>query len=175
MSDTVDPKPRTRRSVMVLLFVSLALNLLVAGLVVGAVVGHRLDRENHPPRLDRAGGPMTAALSFADRRAIGKALRQASRESRPSRAEIRAEYRVVITALTKVPYDPEAVRAAVDRQMKALNARAELGKDLLLTRLEQMSDAERAAFAKRLEDVLERGPAQRPKGRRGSVLAHPWR
>ena len=60
------------------------------------------------------------------------------------------------------------VRAAVERQTQGFSRRADLGRDLLLERLAEMSDEERAAFAVRLREVLERGPRDRNKkdGRR---------
>ncbi|MEZ5716326.1 MAG: periplasmic heavy metal sensor [Paracoccaceae bacterium] len=161
MSDATQPKPRTRRGVKIALFLSLALNLLVAGLVLGAVVHHRSDRDGRPPRLDRGGGPMTAALSLSDRRAIGMALREAAHENRPTRADLQAEYRAVVTALKARPFDPQAVKTALEGQAQVLTRRAELGQALLLDRLQAMSDSERAAYAERLEEVLENGPPPR--------------
>lgn len=167
-NETATARPAMRRGLRILLFVSLALNLLVAGLVIGAVAHQAGGSRSHPPRVERPGGPMVAALTRADRIAIGKALREADRAGRPSRDELRAEYDAVIAALTTVPYEPETVRAAVERQTQGFSRRADLGRDLLLERLAEMSDEERAAFAMRLREVLERGPRDRNKkdGRR---------
>ncbi|MDQ2092252.1 periplasmic heavy metal sensor [Marimonas arenosa] len=166
MNEVEGVQPRTRRSVKIVLFLSLALNLLVLGLVIGAMAGHRFDHDRRSVYHDRAGGPLTAALSPADRRAIGKALREAARETRPSRARTRAEYQAVVAALTAEPYDGAAVRAAVERQLQGLGQRAELGKEMLLRQLDAMSAADRAAYAERLERVLARGAPGAPKGRR---------
>ena len=60
---------RTPLWLRIIFFLSLALNLLVAGLVIGHMLGDGPDRR--VPRVDRMGGPMTFALSHEDRRAIG--------------------------------------------------------------------------------------------------------
>lgn len=166
MSDATQPKPRTRRGVKIALFLSLALNLLVAGLVLGAVVHHRHGRFSGPPRLDRAGGPMITALSPSDRRAIGNALREAASAPHPTRAELRGEYQAVVTALRAHPFDPQAVKTALEGQVRMLTQRAELGQALLLQHLQEMSDSERAAYAERLEKALENGPP--PPGPHGA-------
>lgn len=164
MSETGHGPQKMRRGVRILLFASLALNLLVAGLVVGAVVAHRVGDSHRPPRIDQVGGPMTRALSQDDRRAIGKALREAYRDRRPARSEIRAEFDRVIAALQTSPYDPSAVRDSLERQMTGVQEGARIGRELLLQRLESMTDDERAAYATRLREELSR--KRRPDGRR---------
>lgn len=174
MSEETSKKPKMRRGVRILLFASLAINLLVVGLVVGAMASHRYEDRRHPPRLERAGGPLTAALSRQDRRAVGRELREAYREKRPSRESIKAEFGAVITALQSDPYDPASVRAAVAQQMQRITRRADVGMDILLKRFDQMSVAERAAYAERLQKVLERGPVRKPKGRRDGDANWVW-
>ena len=164
MSETGQSPQKMRRGVRVLLFASLAVNLLVAGLVVGAIVAHRVGDDHRPPRIDQVGGPMTRALSQQDRRTIGKALREAYRDGRPSRSEIRAEFDRVIAALQASPYDPSVVRSSLERQMQGIEEGARIGRELLLQRLESMSDEERAAYAQRLREELSR--KRRPDGRR---------
>jgi uncharacterized membrane protein len=156
--------PRMRRGVRIVLFASLALNLLVAGLVLGAVLTHRDRPDRHPPRFDQVAGPMSRAMSHEDRRAIGQAMRQAFREERPTREAVKAEYDRVIAALETVPFDSQAVRESVERQMAATDRRMRLGREVLLNRIEAMSDGERAAFAARLREELSR--ARLPGGRR---------
>ncbi|MBA83960.1 periplasmic heavy metal sensor [Thalassobius sp. S69A] len=172
MTNTTQPpekKNGMRVWLKVVLFTSLALNLAVAGLVIGAAVkygprdGGRDGR--HPPRLERIVGPYTHALSHADKRAIGARLRAEYRDNRPSREQIRAEFSTVLQALRARPYDAQQVEAILMRQMQAGAERQELGQRLLIERLSAMSDAERAAYADRLEDGLKRhgppGPSKR--------------
>ena len=154
-----------RRWIKALLFVSLALNLAVAGLAVGAVLRHGSMQEQRPLRVDQMGGPYTSALSREDRRAIWRELRRMQGEGRPDRAQIRDDSATVVQALRADPFDPAQVRAIMDRQFAAGIARQETGQSLLLARIETMTQAERAAFVDRLAERLDRSRDQRPKDR----------
>ena len=137
-----------------LLLASLALNLMVAGVVIGHALGDGPGRK--VPRVDRIGGPMTFALSHDDRRQIGEALRREYKDGRPSRAQIKAEYSDVITALRSDPYDRARLEAVFARQLSGATDRMAVGQRLLLERIATMTTAERQAFAERLEDGLSR-------------------
>jgi uncharacterized membrane protein len=148
------PPAPMRGWIKVLLFTSLAVNLAVAGLAIGAVLRHG-DMMGH--RADRAGqfgGPYTSALSREDRRAIWQQMRSMHGEGRPDRASIRADFAAVVAALRADPYDPGQVRDIVGRQFEAGLALQQAGQALLLDRIEAMSPAERAAFADRLAERL---------------------
>jgi len=166
MTNTPDPKPTGQKPRRLgwlrwVLLPSLALNLLVVGLVVGHVIGDKPDRR--VPRVDRMGGPMTFALSHEDRREIGKALRQEYRESRPSRDAIRQQYQDVIAALRAEPFDKAALEAVFEAQLAGANQRVAIGQKVLMDRIETMSPEERAGFASRLEEGLKR--PDRPFGK----------
>jgi uncharacterized membrane protein len=161
MSENVEQMPGMRRGLRWLLIGSLACNLLIVGVVVGMFVAHSVRDDHRPPRFDRAGGAMTRALSAEDRRAIGRELRKAYRDKRPSFTDVRTQYQVVIDALRSTPYDPSVVRAAVERQISAMQERGQAGKELLLSRLAEMDEAGRKAYADRLEEILEQGPRKR--------------
>lgn len=137
-----------------LLLVSLALNLLVAGVVVGHLFGDGPDRR--VPRADQMGGPLTFALSKEDRREIGKSLRREYREGRPSRSQIAADYRSVIDTLRADPFDRARLEEVFARQLTSATSRIAIGQRLLLERIEGMDTADRRAFADRLEEGLER-------------------
>ena len=154
---TLPSRPPLRGWIKALLFASLALNLTVAGLAIGAVLRHGDMQDQRSARSDQFGGPYTSALSREDRRAIWREMRQMRGEARPSRAEIRADFDSVVQALRAEPYDPALVRAIVGRQFEAGIARQQIGQALLLDRIDGMTPADRAAFADRLEDRLARG------------------
>jgi uncharacterized membrane protein len=142
--------------IKVLLFTSLALNLAVAGLALGAWLRHDRMADQRPMRVDQIGGVYTGALSREDRRAIWRQMRETRADGVPGRAEMRAAYEAVVLALRAEPFDPGQVRAIVGQQFAAGIARQELGQSLLLARIEAMSPAERVAFADRLEAELAR-------------------
>ena len=160
MTSQTPEKPRRRGLLRIVLFVSLALNLLVAGAVVGHFLNDRPDRR--VPRVDRMGGPLTFALTHEDRRAIGHALRREYRKDRPSREEIAADYRDVIGALRADPFDATRVQASLDRQLNAATDRIALGQRLLMERIVEMSAEDRAAFADRLEEGVQRMAEGKP-------------
>lgn len=145
--------PATSRGVKIALAISVALNLAVAGLAVGAWLGggHR-----GMPR-DMSFGPFSEALDDRDRREIRRALLDRMGEFRASRAEARAEFQALLDTLRADPFDPQAMRTAL-AAIETRNAeRLELGRSLIETRLIEMSDADRRAFADRLEKGLRRG------------------
>jgi uncharacterized membrane protein len=145
---------RTPLWLRIIFFLSLALNLLVAGLVIGHMLGDGPDRR--VPRVDRMGGPMTFALSHEDRRAIGDALRKEYRENDRPRHSRDAQYRAFIAALRSDPYDAGRLADLLTDQREDAEERIALGHRLLLERISAMSAPDRAAFADRLEEGLNR-------------------
>ena len=140
----------------VLLVLSLALNLLVIGAVVGAMFSWSSWRPHHGSRLETAGGPLTRALSSEDRRAIGKEMRKAHRGDKGQREKHHAELEGLVAELKAMPFDPAPVEERLRRHRQSFDARFDLGLKLLLERLIQMSPDERAGYADRLQEVLDK-------------------
>jgi uncharacterized membrane protein len=134
-----------------LLVVSLAANLAVVGVVAGWALRHGGHHGHHPSRLDMAGGPLTRALSDADRREIAQRMRQVWRETRSDRTDIGASFDALVADLRAVPFDPDRVAARMRQQREGFAARFAMGQEVLLGHLAAMSDADRAAYADRLE------------------------
>lgn len=158
MTDTQNaapvPSPAAPRGVKIALVVSVALNLAVAGLAVGAWLGN--GSHKGMPR-DMSFGPFSEALDDTDRRAIRRALLERVGEFREQREAARAEFETLLASLRADPFDPAALKSAL-AALEARNAeRLELGRTLIETRLIEMSPEERAAFADRLEKGLRRG------------------
>lgn len=149
----VGPAPASR-GVKIALALSVALNLAVAGLAVGAWLGHG-PRQGMPR--DMSFGPFSEALDDTDRKAIRRALLERLGEFREQREAARAEFETLLATLRADPFDPEALKAAL-AALEARNAeRLELGRSLIETRLIEMSPEERADFADRLEKGLRKG------------------
>lgn len=142
---------RKRRGLGVLLTLSLGVNLLVAG-AIGTMVwmhdGHGRGGKSH----GSFGGPLTRALAPEDKRALGEALRAARQANGPSREERGASYDAILTALRAQPFDAEALSAAMSRHRQMFETDIATGQALLVGHLAKMSDAERAAFADRVEE-----------------------
>ncbi|MEN9411476.1 MAG: hypothetical protein RL216_3450 [Pseudomonadota bacterium] len=152
-------KPGGGKGLRIALGVSVALNLLVAGLVAGAMLREGGPRDRMLRDLDF--GPLTEALSDADRDALRRAFVARSGGFRDVRAEMRADFDALLRALRVEPFDAEAVRGLLLGQQARVQDRLMLGQDLLLERLTAMSPAARAEFADRLEQRLRRGPGGR--------------
>ncbi len=150
---TDEPRgPRDGRLMRILLVTSLAFNLLLVGLAVGWMLRHAGDAS--PSRLDMAGGPLTRALSPEDRREIGRQMRRAWREADGDRADLRESYDALVADLRAVPFDAARVSTRMQQHRERFALRFEMGQDVLVAHLANMSDAERRAYADRLEDRI---------------------
>ncbi|WP_297771082.1 periplasmic heavy metal sensor [uncultured Roseovarius sp.] len=158
-------KPGTGRWMRVLLVVSLAVNLAVVGVVAGWALRHGGHHGHHPSRLDRSGGPLTRALSEEDRRDVGQRMREVWRETGGRRAGMRESFDALVADLRAVPFDPARVAERMREQRQGFAARFEMGQEVLIEHLSDMSDAKRAAYADRLEAQIEAYRAKREHDR----------
>jgi uncharacterized membrane protein len=145
------PPPSATTWIKVALAVSVALNLAVAGLAVGAFVkdGHGRGMPH-----DLSFGPFSDALSGDDRRALRMELKDRMPSFREARAEARAEFTTLLDTLRASPFDKMALQSALSAIETRTAGRLELGRSLIEARLLQMSEVERLAFAERLEKGL---------------------
>ncbi len=152
MADPATPRPR--RFWRILLVVSLALNIAVVGIVAGFAL--RGGKEGPPRGMEFSLGPIGQALQPDDRRAIASELRK-NRDLRPKRGG----YRLVglpemVAALQADPFDPavfaDALQIPETRQVKIRDA----VRAAVVSQISQMTDAEREAFATRLQDAGKR-------------------
>ena len=138
------------------LAISVALNLAIVGLVVGAVV-----KDGPPMRRelvrDLSFGPLTEAFSTEDRMALRRAFLEAAPDFRDQRRMIRADVEAMLTLLRAEPFDGAALETLLEQQQARNLSRFDLGQDLIIERLAAMTPADRAAFADRLQDSLSRG------------------
>lgn len=150
------PARRVGRGVKIALGLSLAVNLLVLGLVVGAILSVGPGRSGgDDPRLRSLGlGPFAIALSREDRAAVidridRDALRQNRRALGLGLVQLRA-------ALVAEPFDRAAAEAALLRARGAAAALQGQGHRAVLDQVEMMSAADRAELADRLGRALRR-------------------
>ena len=140
------------KGVRMALILSLALNLLFVGLTVGAMVA----RHRQGPMLARdvGFGPLTAALTREDRRALRESFLAAVPDRKADRAATNADFAALVQALKADPWDRAAAVAALQRQGGRSQARLEQGRDILLAHIAQMTATERQDFAARIEAAL---------------------
>ncbi|MFY0690664.1 MAG: periplasmic heavy metal sensor [Paracoccaceae bacterium] len=163
MAETPTPERKTGWPwLRIILVLSLGLNLLF----VGAILGARLsDRGPGPDKVTRGMpiGVYGRALERRDQRALGRAFRKEMRaSSAPERARLREIPPRVIGALVAEPYDPAQVEALFDLQRDRMLELHDVGRKLLLERIAAMSPEERARYAQRLSDGLSRNGTPRP-------------
>lgn len=158
MPPTATPSARKpRKWPRVLLAVSLTLNLLVLGLVIGAKAGGHTERGFDPRGPDRGAirdlgfGPVAGAFDRKDRRAIGRALRERSGSFADNRKTLEGEFNQMLSVLRADPFDAGALAALMDGQSERMRHRGETLRVLVLERISRMSPEERAGFADRIE------------------------
>lgn len=139
----------------VVLICSLALNLVVAGILIGAA----FDRRGSGGGEMRAAGPLAPlvrALPPEDRQAVIEALRRdRPAHDRPPHDRIPTAA-PLLGAIRAEPFDPAAVRQALQDQRRRGEARLSAAEAALATRLAGMAPAARAAYADALEEQLGR-------------------
>lgn len=149
--DTPLDPPATGRGLKLILALSLAVNLGIAGLATGAWLK------------DGGGGrgqglmgfaPFSEAMSREDRRALRHAMLPRTAELASAREAAKAEFESLVSALRDEAAGPAAIRAALTAIAAHNTARLDLAHELIEAHLLGMSASERNAFADRLEAAL---------------------
>ena len=168
MSETPPPAPRPRRWVKVVLVISLAVNLAVAGLLLGAWLRHDGPHGRDGPRGERdrvvrdlGFGPYARAVPREAREGLRGAVEAHRGTLRENRQALRSAFEETLETLRAEPFDRAAMGAQMQAQREAIRANQEIGHEVLLDALAAMSPEERAAFADRLERRLGREPGKR--------------
>ncbi|SHJ71584.1 Heavy-metal resistance [Shimia gijangensis] len=164
MSDEATKKPRMRRSVRILLIVSLALNLIIIGLVLGAALSHGGKGRGPDAYSDGPQSPIALALSWEERRDVGKKIRAAHRKHASDRKVEKIRYETLISALNGDPYDPDAVSMAREALDQASWDRRQIAYDIWVTHVGKMSVEQRQDYAERLREVLNERRSRRDRG-----------
>jgi uncharacterized membrane protein len=156
MADT--PTQAAPRWMKIALALSLAANLAVLGIVGGAAL-HGAGEGGRPMVRDIGFGAFSEALTPEDRRALRQAyMRDGGDRPREARQQMRAELGTLLATLRREPLDEAQLRAAFAEFQSRGQQRLELGQRLLADRIIAMSPPDRARFADRLEQMLDRGP-----------------
>lgn len=140
-----DVKPARGRWVTPLLILSLAINIAVAGLVVGAVFGDkRPDRYSGPV----AGGmrPFLSALPEDVRPMVRQKLYQNRELVKTSRKQLRASSQAVKQAIGADPFDVEVLKQAFAGQRGIYDDLARNSHNALADIIATMSAQERADY-----------------------------
>ncbi|MCT8328380.1 periplasmic heavy metal sensor [Albidovulum sediminis] len=155
MNETLKAGGGAGRGVTVALVASLALNLLLGGLVAGAAVRHH--RDMGPG--DRGGlafAPYFESLGRADRAAMREEMLRRMPALREMHRERSDDVRAFLEVIRADPFDPEAAGKVLEHQLGRASRRLDEGRELFLERLAAMTPEERLAYADRLEQALGR-------------------
>lgn len=159
MTDPTDTPPKPpRRWLLPLLFVSLAANLLIIGMVAGAFLSpdgpRRSDSEDRRAVRGVLGEPFFQALPRSERREMLRDVIANRDQLREGREALRARVDSFLAALRADSFDRAEVERLLAEQRQAASRRQDFGEGLLLDRLETMTPDERAAYADALEERL---------------------
>ena len=135
----------------------LVVSLIVNALLIGLLIGGGLGKRNSGPSPHPGGGEMELARGIEsvvegeDRAAMRQALRAAFERSRGERRELRQARRDLGQLLGAEPYDREAVLAGFAR-MRAADGKMKAGlHDELAIQLEKLSVEQRRAMLRFVE------------------------
>lgn len=156
MSDAPEPPRRTRLPwTKIVLVLSLGLNLLIIGLVAGAVI-RGAPGERNPALRGLGYTPFVQALPRQDKREMTRAIRAEAGSFRENRRALRREFEAFLDILRSDPLDETALAAAIERQRSRVNERQTLGARLLVDRIVAMTPDARVAYADELDKLLRR-------------------
>ena len=165
MSPQLPPQPpvppakdRGGKGVRIALAVSVALNLAILGLVAGAALHGGGMGFGHGGVRELGFGPFSEALDHDQRAALRRAFFEKAPDFRATRQAMRADRDALLAALRAQPFDPATVDAVMAAQAKRMEGQLQLGQGLIRDLLVSMPEADRLAFADRLQDRLDHGP-----------------
>lgn len=154
---TAPQQKASRPWVRILLIGSLGLNLLIVGLVAGSLYRIRDARDTRPP--PSIGAMMFRELSREDRRALRDHAGERTKGTKEARF---AEGRLVMEALRASPFDREALEMLLDQQAETRAAFQKQIQAAWLDRVESMTEAEREAYAERLQSRMRKDRKHKP-------------
>ncbi len=154
-----EAKPRAGRGLRIALFLSLALNVLVVGVVGGAMLrndGPPARRAEIATAFDAGIGPYSLAMTREQRRSLGNRIGDYEHDFDRNRDETRAFVNEFLATLRTAPFDATRLADLITRMQAGLSQRQQIGSQALLAEIAAMSDAERVVFAEKLENALRR-------------------
>lgn len=143
-----ESKPRRGVWLKLLLFVSLAFNLLIVGGAIGMLAFSSGRGPDGPPRVrDHTLFPLVAMLPREDRAELGHAMGPPDKE----RGDWRRDRSELIERLRSEPFDAQGFALQLSARREARNADAARLEDSLSRHIASMTSGERAAYADRID------------------------
>lgn len=161
MAEEPKSNPGSSRWMRILLVASLALNLLIVGLVAGAVLGGRSDGDRGAESRAFQRQPLIGALEPAMRRDVLQQLRRDARQPGEHARALRGRFRAYLDALRSDSFDVSEVGRLLSEQRASMGGWQDAVDGILLEKLSEMTPEERFAYADRLEELGRRGRKRR--------------
>lgn len=153
LADT--PHRKVRGWVVPILLASLAVNLLIVGIIVGWLASPDGPRRTEWRTVrGLVGEPFIRALPDDHRRALVREVLRDDNRLRESRESLRARFEAFLSELRKEQFDIDKIQTLLKEQRKVALDRQDMGERFLLERLETMSVGERRDYADALEQAL---------------------
>ncbi|EBA05474.1 hypothetical protein RB2150_15331 [Rhodobacteraceae bacterium HTCC2150] len=143
------------------LLISLAVNLLFVGLVVGMVIKGPPEHQGGPGGDRRGDTFYSQALSKEDRREVREKMRNQGLNLKEGREAARQNLLMMVESLRAEPFDPAVFAAAVALQNKTIDQMRTKGQEIFVEQVNGLDATERAELADRLEEISQRGPRKR--------------
>lgn len=151
------PAPRSPLWMRIALGVSVSLNLLVVGAVVGGALARKPERAANAAPLP--GQALIRALPREDRADLRRRFEaKAPRGPQDARVGVGAE---LLTLLRAEEFDGAAFATLLATQAAPVSARLTAGRDALIEQIAEMPRADRLAYADRLETIMSRPPGRK--------------
>ena len=172
MSETTAPAKGQSRFMRLALILSVALNLAIAGLVIGASLKFRA--EPPPPIRDLNFGDFSAAMTPGQRADLRRHFVDQAPDLGQLRGQMRREREALLVILRAEPFDATGFGNALAETRKRHTERSSQAEAALREVIAQMSSAERRDLAARVEAEMRRPPRKGPpngphKGARGEM------
>jgi len=151
--------PKSARLQKRLLVLSLGLNFVVIGLVAGMFFMG--GTQGGAQRFDLTAGPITRAMDTDHREALRTALRESGAFRRVNRQQMRTDVMALLDVVRADTFDETAFKDVLARQRARLAEGQAAVLDALTQQISDMTLDERAAFADRLEEQMQRPAPQR--------------
>ncbi|MEM9708422.1 MAG: periplasmic heavy metal sensor [Pseudomonadota bacterium] len=150
--------PQTRSPVWMrlLLVASLGVNLLIVGMVAGAVFSGGGQGPGRDAARDFGNSPFFRALGPDERRQMLGDFRSERRSFREGRKDIGNRFEALLNAIRADEFDAETVTTLLDDQREALLNLQGVGERLLIKLVSEMSVEERRAYADRVGEMVKR-------------------
>lgn len=140
-----------------LLPASLALNLLLAGIIAGGVLSHRHDLG--PPHRKFGFGPLEHAVPAPARQRLEPVFESERATMHAAFRELRDARRQMREAMLHEPYDRDAASRALEEVRDRSAAMQDVLHNLLLSINERLTPEERRQFLEALERPVKRLPS----------------